>query len=57
MNNQNRVTMNSLVNIGLSLHLAVCQSVTMPALLPPSAQPSAKEILNISSKTIYRKPL
>ena len=27
MNNQNRVTMNSLVNIGLSLHLAVCESV------------------------------
>ena len=48
--------MNSLVNIGLSLHLAVCQSVTMPALLPPSAQPSAKEIFNISSKTIYRSP-
>ena len=57
MNNQNRVTMNSLVNIGLSLHLAVCESVKMPALLLPSAQPSAKEILNISSKTIYRRPL
>lgn len=37
--------MNSFVNSGLSLHLAVCQSVTMPALLPLSAQPSAKEIL------------
>ena len=39
--------MNSFVNDGLSMHLAVCQSVTMPALLPPSAQPSAKEILII----------
>ena len=37
--------MNSFVNLGLSLHLAVCQSATMPALFPPSAQPSAKEIL------------
>ena len=36
--------MNSFVNFGLSLHLAVCHSVTMPALLPRSAQPSAKEI-------------
>ena len=36
--------MNSFVNSGLSLHLAVCQLVTMPALLPLSAQPSAKEI-------------
>ena len=26
--------MNSFVNFGLSLHLADCQSVTMPALLP-----------------------
>ena len=43
-----RVTMNSFVNYGLSLHLAICQLVTMPALLPPFAQPSAKEILRIS---------
>ena len=37
--------MNSFVNSSLSLHIAVCQSVTMPALLPLSAQLSAKEIL------------
>ena len=37
--------MNSFVNFGLSLHLADCHSVTMPALLPHAAQPSAKEIL------------
>ena len=37
--------MNSFVNVGLSLHLAGCHSVTMLALLPLSAQPSAKEIL------------
>ena len=30
--------MNSFVNIGLSLQMAVWQSVTMPALFPPSAQ-------------------
>ena len=36
--------MNSFVNFGLSLHLAACHSVTMPALLPHAAQPSAKEI-------------
>ena len=35
------------LNSGLSLHLAICQSVTMSALLPPSAQPSTKEILRI----------
>ena len=33
------------LNSGLSLHLADCHSVTMPALLPHAAQPSAKEIL------------
>ena len=49
--------MNSFANLGLSLHLAVCQSVTMLALLPPSAQPSTKEILQIFRKTIYRRPL
>ena len=37
--------MNSFVNVGISLHLADCHSVTMPALLPHAAQPSAKEIL------------
>jgi len=37
--------MNSFVIIGISLHLAACHSVTMPALLPHSVQPSAKEIL------------
>ena len=37
--------MNSFVFFGLSLHLADCHSVTMPALLPHAAHPSAKEIL------------
>ncbi len=36
--------MNSFVISGISLHLADCHSVTMPALLPHAAQPSAKEI-------------
>ena len=40
--------MNSFVFFGLSLHLAACHSVTMPALLPHAAQPSAKEILQKS---------
>ena len=40
-----RVDMNSFVFFGISLHLAACHSVTMPALLPHAAQPSAKEIL------------
>ena len=42
--------MNSFVKFGISLHLAACQSVTMPALLPPSVQPSVKEILQIFLK-------
>ena len=33
------------LNFGLSLQMADCHSVTMPALLPHGAQPSAKEIL------------
>ena len=37
--------MNSFVISGISLHLAACHSVTMPALLSHAAQPSAKEIL------------
>ena len=45
INNPKKVDMNSFVISGLSLHLADCHSVTMPALLPHAAQPSAKEIL------------
>ena len=42
--------MNSFVKFGFSLHLAACQSVTITALLPPSAQPSVKDILQIFLK-------
>jgi hypothetical protein len=50
--------MNSFVNSGLSLHLAVCLSVTMPALLPLSAQPSAKEILqNFLKDNLSKSPI
>ena len=42
--------MNSFAKFGVSLHLAACQLVAMPALLPPSAQSSVKEILQIFLK-------
>ena len=50
INNPKKADMNSFAIFGISLHLADCQSVTMPALLPLSAQPSAKEILQKCQK-------
>ena len=43
--------------LNLFLHLAACQSVTMPALLPPSAQQSAKNKLQNRLNLINRTTL
>ena len=45
--------------LNLFLHLAACQSVTMPALLPSSAQQSAKNKLqnrlNLINRTTHNR--